>query len=692
MNLLPQLNELFPDMYSINGYIEPFIGGGSVFFFLMDKHQGAMINKPVYLSDINSELINLYRVVRDKVNELIHILEKHQKLNSEKYFYEIRDIYPPGNNLSNVEKASMFIYLCNTCFGGEWRVNSEGKFNKAYGGQDNARVFDKEELFKCSALLKGVNLNVMSFEKIVNIKNIGGYFVYCCLPGTKIRMRDERLLNIEQIEVGDISFIGGSVIDTIIRNYNGYIYEFEAVGIYDDLCVTEEHPVAIIRQESVYEYKNKKMSKFKHQQILDLLNPQFVMAKNVNIGDFLLVPCYPETVFNIKTVKIGDVDIKCDEDFGWICGFWLVDGHMKLWNNKTDYNGERALEIKKGNQTDEYYSSKSIVYSCGDSDFELGFTDRLDKWYNNYFGTTGQVQKLPWRCSQIYYNIEEFAKYLYENFGKLAENKKISNELFSYSVEFQKGLLLGWLDGVGGIYGDKRNRCKIIGSSISKQLASDMYLIALRLGLRPLLKQRKGRIIINGTECNVNIIWDVYFSSQEDIKYLYPDCHDFGNSQTRSKRRIVTKGNKKFILTPITKIFKREYVGQVYNLTTENNVYVANYILNHNCDPPYFDIGNNNYTQYSKDGFHLTKRVLLKPTLKKLDELGCKFMMSNSSKSFLQKEFEGFNIIKLKTKRMRGVALDKVTKDKIEDAERLEEMVITNYGRAIKQITIDNAW
>ncbi len=182
VNLLPQLNELFPDIYSINGYIEPFIGGGSVFFFLMDKHKGAMINKPVYLSDINPELINLYRVVRDKINELIIILEKHQKLNCEKYFYETRDIYPPGNGLGDVEKASMFIYLCNTCFGGEWRVNGNGKFNKAYGGQDNARVFDKEELFKCSKLLKTVKLNVMSFENIVNIKNIGNFFVYMDPP------------------------------------------------------------------------------------------------------------------------------------------------------------------------------------------------------------------------------------------------------------------------------------------------------------------------------------------------------------------------------------------------------------------------------------------------------------------------------------------------------------------------------
>lgn len=481
INLIPQLNELFPDMYSMNGYIEPFIGGGSIFFFLMKKYEGALKEKPIYLSDINPELINCYRVVRDKVNELISLLEKRQKLNNEKYFYSIRDIYPPGRGLDDIEKASMFIYLCNTCFGGEWRVNSEGRFNKAYGGQDNARIFDKEELLECSKLLKGVKLNIMSFENIVKIKNINNFFVYCCLPGTKIRMRDERLLNIEQIKIGDISFMGGNVVNTMNRNYIGDMYEFESyefesMGIYYNLCVTEEHPIAIIRQEYVYDFKDNKISKFKNQQILDLLNIQFVMAKNINVGDFLLVPCYP-------------------------------------------------------------------------------------------------------------------------------------------------------------------------------------------------------------------------------------DYHDFGNSQTRSKRRIIIKGDKKFILTPITNILKREYNGPVYNLTTENNVYVANYILNHNCDPPYFDIGNRNFTQYSQDGFHISKRMLIVPTFQKLDELGCKIMMSNSFKmtshasssnisevSPIEQMFKNYNVIRLQTKRMRGVALDKVTKDKIENAERLEEAVILNYKPIKKQKTIDEAW
>lgn len=202
VNLIPQLSELFPDIYSINGYIEPFIGGGSVFFFLAKNYGGALDKKPVYLSDINAELINCYRVVRDKVNELIFSLEKHQKYNNEKYFYSIRDIYPPGNGLSDIEKASMFIYLCNTCFGGEWRVNSEGKFNKAYGGQDDARVYDDKELLEYSKLLKGVKLNVMSFENIVKIKNINNFFVYMDPPyfniGDKFDIGNKKIKNFTQ--------------------------------------------------------------------------------------------------------------------------------------------------------------------------------------------------------------------------------------------------------------------------------------------------------------------------------------------------------------------------------------------------------------------------------------------------------------------------------------------------------------
>ena len=54
--------------------------------------------------------------------------------------------------------------------------------------------------------------------------------------------------------------------------------------------------------------------------------------------------------------------------------------------------------------------------------------------------------------------------------------------------------------------------------------------------------------------------------------------------------------------------------------------------------------------------------------------------------------FKNYNIVRLQTKRMRGVALDKVTKNKIENAERLEESVIMNYEPIKKQKTIDDTW
>lgn len=700
--------DYFPEFNNIKGYIEPFIGGANVYFYIMENWGGKLQGKPIFISDVNKELINCYRSVRNSVDKMIPLLEEHQRLNSEKHYYDVRKEYPPGKNMTNVEKAAAFIYLSRSAFGGLWRVNSQGKMNAPFNKNPNIKIIDRElkaELFNYAGLLKHAHINVMSFENILKINDgdLEGYFVYCCLPGTKIRMKDERLLDIEQIKIGDISFMGGRVVKTMSRNYVGNIYEFETIGIYDNLCVTEEHPVAIIRQEYVYEYKNKKMSKFKNQQVLDLLNIHFVRAKNINVGDFLLVPCYPGNVSSIKTVKIGEINIKCDEDFGWICGFWLAEGHIKHWdNNENTYDVKRILEIKKGKQTtlfdldcedldklifeSKYESSKTLAYSCGELDFELGFVDRLDRWYLHYFNCVGKIiqpdQINNPKTYQIYYYVEDMSKFLYKNFGELAKNKKISNEILNYPLEFQKGLLCGWLDGDGGIYGDEQNRCKITGTSVSKQLALDMYSIALRLGLRPLLKQRgkKEKKTIIGIECNTNLKFDVYFSSQDDVKYLYPDCHNFGNSKTRSQRRIITKGNKKFILTPITNILKGEYSGPVYNLTTENNIYVANYILNHNCDPPYAakaDI--NAFTGYSKDGYSASNRDLLPKVFKELDKRGAKVMMSNADVPAMRSTFSDFNIHVIQTNRQTGIQLSSITKEKMANTDKLNEVVITNY-------------
>ena len=145
---------------SYNRYFEPFIGGGALFFELQPDN--------AYISDMNEELINLYSVVRDDVYELIKDLSKHEV--SKEYFLEIRNIdrTEEYSKLSNVERASRFIYLNRTCFNGMYRVNSKGEFNVPFGNYKNPRIIDENNLLNCSELLKEIEIKCADFSEILN--------------------------------------------------------------------------------------------------------------------------------------------------------------------------------------------------------------------------------------------------------------------------------------------------------------------------------------------------------------------------------------------------------------------------------------------------------------------------------------------------------------------------------------------
>ena len=154
---------------SYNRYFEPFIGGGALFFELQPEQ--------AYISDMNEELINLYSVVRDNVYELIKDLSKHEV--SKEYFLEIRNIdrTEQYTELSDVERASRFIYLNRTCFNGMYRVNSQGQFNVPFGHYKNPRIIDENNLLNCSELLKKTEIKCADFSEILT-KVKKGDFVY----------------------------------------------------------------------------------------------------------------------------------------------------------------------------------------------------------------------------------------------------------------------------------------------------------------------------------------------------------------------------------------------------------------------------------------------------------------------------------------------------------------------------------
>ncbi len=154
---------------SYNRYFEPFIGGGALFFELQPEQ--------AYISDMNEELINLYSVVRNNVYELIKDLSKHEV--SKEYFLEIRNIdrTEQYTELSDVERASRFIYLNRTCFNGMYRVNSQGQFNVPFGYYKNPRIIDENNLLNCSELLKKTEIKCADFSEILT-KVKKGDFVY----------------------------------------------------------------------------------------------------------------------------------------------------------------------------------------------------------------------------------------------------------------------------------------------------------------------------------------------------------------------------------------------------------------------------------------------------------------------------------------------------------------------------------
>ena len=155
--LMFELLKNMPETY--NRYFEPFIGGGALFFYLQPDN--------AYISDMNEELINLYQVVRDNVDELVADLQKHDI--SKEYFMEIRNIdrTEEYKNWSDVKKASRFIYLNRTCFNGMYRVNSKGEFNVPFGHYKNPRILDENNLINCSNLLQKTEIKHADFSEIL---------------------------------------------------------------------------------------------------------------------------------------------------------------------------------------------------------------------------------------------------------------------------------------------------------------------------------------------------------------------------------------------------------------------------------------------------------------------------------------------------------------------------------------------
>ncbi len=165
--ILPQLLRFVPS--SFNTYHEPFLGGGALFFAL---YRLGRIRHAV-LSDINTELIDTYRAIRNHVEEIIQLLSTYPY--DRDFYYQLRALNP--QNLSLPERAARMIYLNRTCYNGLYRVNRKGEFNVPFGRYKNPRILDERNLRAVSKALQYADLYPCSFESVIHRVKPGD-FVY----------------------------------------------------------------------------------------------------------------------------------------------------------------------------------------------------------------------------------------------------------------------------------------------------------------------------------------------------------------------------------------------------------------------------------------------------------------------------------------------------------------------------------
>ncbi|MFA5211311.1 MAG: DNA adenine methylase [Patescibacteria group bacterium] len=200
--LLKQFKELGlypPDEFNPlkHTYFEPFVGGGAVFLDLLPKN--------AVISDLNSDLITTYKVVKNDVEKLIKLLKTYKY--SKDFFLKIRS--QKSSSLSEIQIAARFIYLNRTCFNGLYRVNSKGEFNVPFGKYNNPLICDEDNLKKISKALKNVKIYNEDYKNVLK-RSKKGDFIYFDPPYYPINKTSsftsytsKEFLEKEQLELRD---------------------------------------------------------------------------------------------------------------------------------------------------------------------------------------------------------------------------------------------------------------------------------------------------------------------------------------------------------------------------------------------------------------------------------------------------------------------------------------------------------
>ncbi|MDX2020936.1 MAG: DNA adenine methylase [Deltaproteobacteria bacterium] len=169
--LLSVFESFYPPKAQVTRFIEPFLGGGAVFFHV----RRTLEPQRAFLFDRNDDLITTYAAIKSNADEVVRLLLAHRAKHSETHYYKIRA--QDAATLPPEQRAARFIYLNKTCYNGLYRVNSRNQFNVPMGRYVRPSIVDPHNVKAVAASLAKVHLATRPFTHVTRVAREGD-FVY----------------------------------------------------------------------------------------------------------------------------------------------------------------------------------------------------------------------------------------------------------------------------------------------------------------------------------------------------------------------------------------------------------------------------------------------------------------------------------------------------------------------------------
>jgi len=371
-----------------------------------------------------------------------------------------------------------------------------------------------------------------------------GYCYVCCLPKNT---RIDTLNGVKEIQ-------NVSINDYVLTHKNRYkkvnktferkaneIIHLSSYGWFEELVATPEHPVLAIKKKNRYCKNVGKSCPFysNWNKCIDCdshikVEPKFIPIKELEKGDYVF-SMIDSSVNNDAAFLLKEHGLELDEDFAWMIGLYIAEGNI----------------LKRAGKKD---SCNGIQFSLGIAD--MPFIPRLLRILKNKFNKDAKITQ---NHNKVYIQLfkSDVGRIFKELVGEYSHKKKMHISLMTMPLNLQKSLLFGWSDG-DGFHRKKDNTYHI--TTTSKELIYQMWKIALRCGYPA-----------------TTYDWKILGKNRKQAYTLF-----FAPNKTRNRCVFFWKD---YLVSTIKNINVEEKHCDVFNIEVEeDNTYIANSIIVHNCD------------------------------------------------------------------------------------------------------------